>query len=215
MRKVVIYFCIGISVCVMHAEPVHKSVNPPRAFARGMANIMTCWLELPRGIIYENARIPLVGFVSGSVKGAVLTTGRVGAGVLDVVAMGLTRDGLHSSIFPEFVWDAQWIPACGEDIVQESEDISVSPCKNIENPRPFVSTVPQPEPVSFDETPYYITMTEEMIMQEPAAEEIEEVSSASTTFSSLNDEEDMHVRMKQLETDVQRIEELARLLGRK
>ncbi len=91
--------------------------NPPYALARGFANLMFGWCEIPRGIIYENARIPIVGFAVGPVKGGFLTIWRELAGAVDILAMGLTREGLYSSQVPDFVWDAEWIPPCGEDIV--------------------------------------------------------------------------------------------------
>lgn len=209
MKTILICLCICVSAYSIHAEAVRKNVNPPRAFARGIANMMTCWLEMPRGIIYENARIPVVGFISGTVKGAVLTTGRLGSGALDVVAMGLTRDGLHSSIFPEFVWDANWIPACGEDMVQESENVTVSPCEKLEE------CPPPPVSMTTAETPYYISMGEEVILQQPESDTVSCVITEPTTFSTYDEEEDMAARMDQLERDVQRIEELARILGRR
>ena len=109
------------------AENVSTPVNPPYAFSRGLANMMFGWLELPRGVVYENARIPVVGFVAGPVKGAALTTWRTMAGTMDVVCMGLTRDGLYTKLVPEFVWDADWVPACGEDMVS-MESIESEPC---------------------------------------------------------------------------------------
>jgi hypothetical protein len=89
--------------------------------------MMFGWLELPRGVVYENARIPLVGFVAGPVKGAALTTWRTMAGSMDVVCMGLTRQGLYTELVPEFVWDADGVPACGEDFTS-MESIETEPC---------------------------------------------------------------------------------------
>jgi putative exosortase-associated protein (TIGR04073 family) len=108
-------------------ENVSTPVNPPYAFSRGLANMMFGWLEMPRGLVYENARIPMVGFVAGPVKGATLTTWRTLSGTMDVVCMGLTRDGLYTELVPEFVWDADWVPACGEDMAG-MESIEGEPC---------------------------------------------------------------------------------------
>jgi len=88
-----------------------KPIDPPYGLARGFGNIMSGWLELPRGIMYENARIPVVGFVVGPVKGAFLTTWREVAGVTDVLCMGLTGKGLYNETVPDFVWDAHWLPS--------------------------------------------------------------------------------------------------------
>jgi len=95
-----------------HATPAaSKPINPAYGIARGFANVATGWLEIPRGLVYENARIPVVGFLTGPVKGAFLTTWRELAGVTDVLAFGLTGKGLYyKEVVPDFVWDAQWIP---------------------------------------------------------------------------------------------------------
>jgi putative exosortase-associated protein (TIGR04073 family) len=109
------------------AEQIATKPNPAYGIARGFANLMTGWLELPRGLVYENARIPVVGFVSGPVKGAALMTWRTLAGTMDVVCMGLTRQGLYTEQVPDFVWDADWVPKCGEDMVS-MESIESKPC---------------------------------------------------------------------------------------
>jgi len=114
------------------AELKKSKPNPPYAVARGFSNLMFGWLEVPRGIIYENSRVPIVGLVVGPIKGALLTTWRVLAGTVDIVGMGLTREGLYSEdILPEFVWDAPWISPCGEDVVNV-ETLNTSPCLNEE-----------------------------------------------------------------------------------
>ena len=88
--------------------PTAVQPDPPYAVARGFANMMGGWLEIPRGIVYENARIPVVGFLSGTLKGSFLTMWREVAGITDVMCMGLTRQGLYSRMVPDFVWDAEW-----------------------------------------------------------------------------------------------------------
>jgi len=82
--------------------------NPAYGLTRGFANVMFGWLEIPRGFTYENSRIPLVGVVSGPIKGAFLTTWREMAGVIDIVSMGLSQEGAYF-ILPDYVWDAPWL----------------------------------------------------------------------------------------------------------
>jgi len=91
-----------------------KPIDPPYGLARGFGNIMSGWLEVPRGMMYENARIPVVGFIVGPVKGAFLTTWREVAGMTDVLCMGLTGKGLYNETVPDFVWDAHWLPQARE-----------------------------------------------------------------------------------------------------
>ena len=101
--------------------------DPPYVLSRGFANLLVGWLEVPRGIIYENARVPVIGFVSGSVKGTLLTVWRELAGTVDVLSMGLSRRGLYCCRIPDFVWDAEWIPVAGEDMVT-CRNVNCSPC---------------------------------------------------------------------------------------
>ena len=113
------------------AELKKSKPNPPYAVARGFSNLMFGWLEVPRGIVYENSRVPIVGLVVGPIKGALLTTWRILAGTVDIVGMGLTREGLYSDcVLPEFVWDAPWISPCGEDVINV-ETLNTSPYLNV------------------------------------------------------------------------------------
>lgn len=132
MKTLLVLFSLlflGLSAFPAQSEAVRQPVNPPYAFARGFSNLMFGWLEVPRGIVYENARIPVVGFVSGSIKGAALTTWRTLSGTMDIVAMGLTRDGLHTpELMPDFVWDAPWVPRCGATLIPYTDAIVADPC---------------------------------------------------------------------------------------
>ena len=122
-----LFFLMIFSAFDLVAEQKKAKPNPPYAVSRGFSNLMFGWLEIPRGIIYENSRIPVVGFVTGPLKGTLLTAWRALAGSVDIVAMGLTREGLYCNQLPDFVWDAQWISPCGEDIVKV-ETLNTSPC---------------------------------------------------------------------------------------
>lgn len=130
MKKLIIcltVLALVISVSTANAEQKRAKPNPPYGLARGFANVMTCWMEVPRGLVYENARIPLIGFFTGTLKGGLLTMYRAVAGTIDIAAMGLTKEGLYFKDVPDFVWDADWIPACGEDMV-DSKALDYDPC---------------------------------------------------------------------------------------
>jgi len=122
-----IIIALIFAVSAVNAEQKKSKPNPPYALARGFANVLTGWLEVPRGLIYENARIPIIGFFTGTVKGGVLTLYRTVAGTVDLAAMGLTREGLYFKDFPDFVWDADWVPPCGEDMV-DSKNLDYRSC---------------------------------------------------------------------------------------
>lgn len=128
-----------------------KPINPAYGLARGFGNIMSGWLELPRGIIYENARIPLVGFVAGPVKGAFLMTWREVAGVTDVLCMGLTGKGLYTAMVPDFVWDAHWLPQPREykataGALREQQSRRAPPCAQTPGSAPCSQHTPVVQP---------------------------------------------------------------------
>lgn len=129
MRKLTVtVLCITLCLAAVSTfageEPVQKS--PGYVIGRGFGNILTGWLEVPRGIVYENARIPVVGLISGPVKGLGLTAWRGLAGVTDVLTFGLIPEGLYGSYLPDFVWQDAWVP-------QQQVATAVAP----EDPYPF------------------------------------------------------------------------------
>jgi len=135
-RKILLLIIVlALLPCYIFAEQKKAKPNPPYALARGFANVLTCWLEVPRGLIYENARIPIIGFFTGTVKGGFLTMYRAVAGTIDIAAMGLTKEGLYFNDFPDFVWDAEWIPPCGEDLV-DSKNLEYSSCTTCNKNKP-------------------------------------------------------------------------------
>ena len=48
---------------------------------RGAANIVTCFLEIPRCMVYRNSQVPFWGFIDGAVRGSGLTVLRAFSGV--------------------------------------------------------------------------------------------------------------------------------------
>jgi putative exosortase-associated protein (TIGR04073 family) len=93
------------------AEAEESSINPAFGFGRGLANIATCWLELPRCVIYDNAQIPFFGLLVGIPEGAIFTVARAFTGVFDIATLGFSGDALHGKSFPDFVWESKWMPA--------------------------------------------------------------------------------------------------------
>ena len=60
MKKFVlslVAFALLFGIGTANAELKKSKPNPPYAVARGFSNLMLGWLEIPRGIIYENSRI--------------------------------------------------------------------------------------------------------------------------------------------------------------
>ncbi|MCX7848403.1 MAG: hypothetical protein N2595_10290 [bacterium] len=75
---------------------------------RGVANMLTCWMELPRNLWIESTRNPYYGWIVGASDGAFLTAARAFSGVTDFALFGLTGPGMHSDAFPDFIWNAKW-----------------------------------------------------------------------------------------------------------
>ena len=99
---------------VAPATPAEKDYsfgdNPLFCFGRGLTNIATCWLEIPRCIVYDNEVIPVVGTFLGIPEGAGFTVVRALVGVGDIVSFGLDGGALYGKYLPCFVWEAKWTP---------------------------------------------------------------------------------------------------------
>ena len=108
-----------------------QKINPWHGFSRGIINIATCWLEIPREIILENNKFPVVGIVSGALKGTFFTTTRAVLSVVDVGLLGFTGpSGYDPNLFPEYVWNSQWNPFSKNEITEilnQKEDFKLQP----------------------------------------------------------------------------------------
>jgi putative exosortase-associated protein (TIGR04073 family) len=108
------HILVAFLVCSLAASAVYAAEDVEKDTAyrirRGVNNLTLGWLEIPRNIVYEDARIPYAGFFYGLVKGPLMTVWRTGAGTVDLVAAGQTGKGLYMDQIPEFATDAQWFP---------------------------------------------------------------------------------------------------------
>lgn len=79
---------------------------------RGLVNVVTCWLEVPRCLVYHNSQVPVLGLVVGACQGAGFTAIRAFAGVADFLSFGFMSDSVYTSChgFDEWVWDERWVP---------------------------------------------------------------------------------------------------------
>ena len=84
--------------------------NPILCFARGITNIATCWLEIPRCVVYDTEVIPVIGTIFGFPEGAIFTVLRAGAGTIDIICLGFDGQVLYGKNFPDFVWESNWMP---------------------------------------------------------------------------------------------------------
>lgn len=87
-----------------------KEINVPHALLRGVTNLGTFWLEVPRELVLESNYNPVYGVVVGAVKGTYYAGRRVVYGALDIALLGFTGPSGYSKKFPEYVWQAKWAP---------------------------------------------------------------------------------------------------------
>ena len=70
---------LGISPAVWAQDPIHK-------MGRGMVNVLTGWLELPKYLqLGTQASNPMTGLAMGLMKGAGMTLLRSGVGLYETV----------------------------------------------------------------------------------------------------------------------------------
>jgi len=100
----------GISYGDIPFENEEEKSETSYALQRGGANVLTGWLELPRCVVYSSVEIPIVGLVFGGIQGSGYAAWRTILGLTDLGTIGLTGDKLYSEEFPDFVWQADWIP---------------------------------------------------------------------------------------------------------
>lgn len=86
---------------------------------RGVTNVVTCWVEIPRNIAIEWEKTdPVTGFVIGTVKGTGWTLARVVSGVYETVSFPFPVPADYEPLMePEFVVTDIWgdpIPGLGE-----------------------------------------------------------------------------------------------------
>ncbi len=118
----IVLFCVNFafaeqSVDVVASKVETKSgiektyINRDEAFSRGVVNIITCWLEIPRCIINDNFIVlPGLGVITGAIKGPFYTVGRMGTGLIDFVTLGSLKNAVYNQeTFPDYVWQADWV----------------------------------------------------------------------------------------------------------
>ena len=79
---------------------------------RGLVNIATCFLEVPRCLIYRNSQVPVLGVIAGTCEGAGMTGVRAFAGAADFLSVGFMGDSIYriDPDFREWVWESPWVP---------------------------------------------------------------------------------------------------------
>ncbi len=76
---------------------------------RGIVNLFTCWLEIPRNLSVEFTGRPLVAIVTGPLLGATFTSMRAIFGTVDLLTLGYTGYYDYATGMSDYPWDAKWV----------------------------------------------------------------------------------------------------------
>lgn len=95
-----------VMVAVLALATTSYAQDPAKKLGRGLANILTGWIELPKNIydvsVEEN---PLAGLTIGLAKGIGMTIVRTGAGIYEVVTFPFPIPEDYGPVLePEFVF---------------------------------------------------------------------------------------------------------------
>ena len=101
----------------------YRQENNFYRIGRGFVNLVTCWLEVPRCMLYQNSNIPVLGLFIGAGQGGLWTGGRAISGVADVLFLGFDYGLMFSKEFPDFVWQAHWLPPVKMLEKEEAEEV--------------------------------------------------------------------------------------------
>jgi len=98
-----------VMVMVLAVASSSYAQDPAKKLGRGLANILTGWIELPKNIydvsVEEN---PLAGLTIGLAKGIGMTIVRTGAGIYEVVTFPFPIPEDYGPVLePEFVFSEQ------------------------------------------------------------------------------------------------------------
>ena len=82
-RRRIAAFLVGALLVVM-AMPCYAEANPLHKLGRGIVNLATSWIEVPKAIHEESkASNPFIGLTYGAIKGAGECVIRTGAAAYD------------------------------------------------------------------------------------------------------------------------------------
>jgi len=100
-----IIICVAI-VMLLNIATESYAQNPAKKLVRGVANILTGWVELPKNIYDTSVEDnPLSGLTIGLMKGVGMTIVRTGAGVYETATFPFPiPEGYAPVLEPEFVF---------------------------------------------------------------------------------------------------------------
>ena len=107
MKKALI-ICVAI-VTILSIASASYAQDPAKKLGRGIANILTGWVEIPKNIYNTSIESnPLVGLTVGTAKGIGMSIVRTGAGVYELITFPFPLPEDYMPILePEFVFQTE------------------------------------------------------------------------------------------------------------
>lgn len=105
MMKKLVILCLAV-LMILSIATASYAQDMTKKLGRGLANILTGWIELPKNIydtsVEEN---PLAGITIGTAKGVGMTIVRTGAGIYETITFPFPLpEGYKPVLEPEFVF---------------------------------------------------------------------------------------------------------------
>lgn len=106
--KKTLAICVAL-VMILGIATVSYAQDPAKKLGRGIANILTGWVELPKNIYNTSIETnPLVGLTVGTAKGIGMSIVRTGAGVYELITFPFPLPEDYMPILePEFVFQTE------------------------------------------------------------------------------------------------------------
>ncbi len=116
LKKIFIVLACVTSLVISAAEttPVQEENCNLRNMGRGVVNVVTCFLEIPRCMVYRNCEMPFWGLIAGAVDGSGCAVMRAVTGVTDIMFLGFDYGTAFNQSFRPYVWDSRWLPPAPE-----------------------------------------------------------------------------------------------------
>ncbi len=101
---------VAAGLVVAAAQPAWAQ-DPLHKVGRGVVNVLTSWIELPKQIHHgAQEDNPVVGLGQGLVKGVTLTVLRLGVGLYEAVTFPLPYPAAYASPYehmelPDYAWE--------------------------------------------------------------------------------------------------------------
>ena len=109
MRRVLLAGCVVLGLATT-GQPSVWAQDPLHKGGRGVVNVLTCWIEIPKQIhLGSQENNPVTGLVGGAAKGVGLTVLRAGVGIYEAVTFPIPYPKDFASPYEEMeLTDYAW-----------------------------------------------------------------------------------------------------------